>query len=305
MANSARRGPALAIATAFVLAACGAIGGSGPSATLCPPATLESVTVDTKTVPPVTYAVLIDRAYTGDAKRSPSYPWPQLPRTALETVAAALPKLDLRSGDALLGAWISHNSNQTSEIFLPITQVARAPTPDLPTAPTAPKLPLNKLECNEYAASVRTFNEAATLWRAKVTELQQGAIEQDQRNVASFVAATSAAIRAAAPAQDPVGTDIYGGLAVASGVFTANPGTHKLVVFSDMTDTIGNPVRPDLAQSEVLVALYHRDDASDQGKGQKDWEATFKALGARVPVFLPWAATTADKLAEQLKGSAR
>jgi len=204
-----------------------------------------------------------------------------------------------------LGAWISHNSNQTSEIFLPITQVARAPTPDLPTAPTAPKLPLNKLECNEYAASVRTFNEAATAWRAKVTELQQGAIEQDQRNVASFVAATSAAIRAAAPAQDPVGTDIYGGLAVASGVFTANPGTHKLVVFSDMTDTIGNPVRPDLAQSEVLVALYHRDDASDQGKGQKDWEATFKALGARVPVFLPWAATTADKLAEQLKGSAR
>ena len=57
--------------------------------------------------------------------------------------------------------------------------------------------------------------------------------------------------------------------------------------------------------TEVLVALYHRDDASDQGKGQKDWEATFKALGARVPVFLPWAATTADKLAEQLKGSAR
>ena len=305
MANSARPGPVLALATAFVLAGCGAIGGTGPSATLCPPATLESVTVDTKTVATVTYAVLIDRAYTGDAKRSPSYPWPQLPRTALETVAAALPKLDLRPGDAVMGAWISHNSNQTSEIFLPISQVKRAPTPDLPAAPTAPKLPLNKLECNEYAASVRTFNEAATVWRAKVNELQQRAMDEDQRNVASFITATSAAIRAAAPAQDPVGTDIYGGLAVASGVFTANPGTHKLVVFSDMTDTIGNPVRPDLAQSEVLVALYHRDDASDQGKGQKDWEATFKALGARVPVFLPWAATTADKLAEQLKGSAR
>jgi hypothetical protein len=305
MANSARRGPALTLVTAFVLAACGAIGGSGPSATLCPPATLESVTVDTKTVAPVTYAVLIDRAYTGDAKRSPSYPWPQLPRTALETVAAALPKLDLRPGDAVMGAWISHNSNNTSEIFLPISQVTRAPTPELPAAPTAPKLPLNKLECNEYAASVRTFNEAATVWRAKVTELEQRANDEDQRNVASFITATSAAIRAAAPAQDPIGTDIYGGLAVASGVFTANPGSHKLVVFSDMTDTIGNPVRPDLAQSEVLVALYHRDDASDQGKGQKDWEATFKALGARSPVFLAWAATTADKLAEQLKGSAR
>ncbi len=305
MTNSARRGPVLALATALVLAACGAVGGPGANATLCPPAALEPVTVDAKTSTPVTYAVLIDRAYTGDSKRSPSYPWPQLPRTALETVAAALPMLDLRPGDAVVGAWISHNSNDTSEIFLPFSQVRRAPTPELPNPPTAPKLPVNKLECNEYAANVKTFNEAAKAWRAKVTELQQRATLEDQRNVASFITATTAAIRSAAPAQDPAGTDIFGSLAVASGVFTANPGSHKLLVFSDMTDTIGNPVRPDLAQSEVVVALYHRDDASDQGKGQKDWEATFKALGARAPVFLAWAATTADKLAEQLKGSAR
>ena len=263
------------------------------------------MSVDTKSVAPVTYAVLIDRAYTGDAKRSPSYPWPQLPRTALDTVAAALPMLELRPGDALVGSWISHNSNQTSEIFLPYSQVKRAPTPDLPAAPTEPKLPVNKLECNEYAASVRSFNDAAIAWRAKVTALQQGAADENQRNVAAFISSTSAAIRAASPAQDLVGTDIYGSLAVASGVFAANPGAHKLVLFSDMTDTIGNAVRPDLAQSDVVVALYHRDDASDQGKGQRDWETAFKALGARVPVFLPWAATTADKLAEQLKGSAR
>ena len=305
MTNSARRGPVLVLATALVFAACGVIGGPGANATLCPPAALEPVTVDAKTITPVTYAVLIDRAYTGDSKRSPSYPWPQLPRTALETIAAALPMLDLRPGDAVVGAWISHNSNNTSEIFLPFGQVKRAPSPELPTAPTAPKLPVNKLECNEYAANVKTFNEAAKVWRAKVTELQQRTIDEDQRNVASFITATTAAIRGAAPAQDPVGTDIYGSLAVASSVFTANPGTHKLLLFSDMTDTIGNPVRPDLAQSEVVVALYHRDDASDQGKGQKDWEATFKALGARAPVFLAWAATTADKLAEQLKGSSR
>jgi len=305
MANSARPALALALATVFVIAGCGVIGGSGANATLCPPAALESVTVDAKAVTPVTYAVLIDRAYTGDSKRSASYPWPQLPRTALETVAAALPMLDLRPGDAVVGAWISHNSNNTNEIFLPFSQVRRAPAADLPAPPTPPKLPVNKLECNEYAANVKTFNEAAKVWRAKVTELQQRRIDEDQRNVTSFLTATSAAIRAAAPAQDPVGTDIFGSLAVASGVFTANPGTHKLLVFSDMTDTIGNPVRPDLAQSEVVVALYHRDDASDQGKGQKDWETTFKSLGARVPVFLPWAATTADKLAEQLKGSAR
>jgi len=305
MANPARPGLALTLATAFVVAGCGAIGGLGASVTLCPPAALESVTVEAKTAAPVTYAVLIDRAYTGDAKRSPSYPWPQLPRTALETVAAALPKLDLRPGDAVVGVWISHNSNHTSEIFLPFSQVKRAPTPDLPAAPTPPKLPVNKLECNEYAANVRAFNEDAKMWHAKVTELQQRAIDEDKRNITSFIVETSDAIRSAAPLQDPVGTDIFGSLAVASGVFAANPGTHKLVLFSDMTDTIGSAVRPDLAQSEVVVALYHRDDASDQGKGQKDWEATFKALGARPPVFLPWAATTADKLAEQLKGSAR
>lgn len=305
MADSARLGLTLALATAFVLASCGAFGGAAPGATLCPPAALESVTVETKAAVPVTYAVLIDRAYTGDAKRSPSYPWPQLPRTALDTVAAVLPKLDLRPGDAVIGAWISHDSNDTGEIFLPFSQVTRAPAPELPAAPTVPKLPVNKLECNEYAANVRTFNEAARAWRAKVTELQQRAIDEDARHVTSFIDATSAAIRSAAPAQDPVGTDIFGGLAVASDVFRVNPGTHKLVLFSDMTDTVGNPVRPDLAQAQVVVALYHRDDADDQGKGQKDWEATFKSLGARAPVFLPWAATTAEKLADQLKGSAR
>jgi len=102
-----------------------------------------------------------------------------------------------------------------------------------------------------------------------------------------------------------VGTDIYGGLAVAGGVFGANPGKHKLVLFSDMTDTIGNPIRPDLAQSDIVVGLYHRDDPSDQGKGQRDWETTFKTLNARTPVFLPWAATTVDKVVEQLKATGR
>ena len=295
----------MTLAMAVVLASCGAIGGGAPGATLCPPAELESVALDTKSAAPVTYAMLIDRAYTGDAKRSASYPWPQLPRTALDTVAAVLPKLDLRPGDAVIGAWISHNSNDTDEIFLPFSQVKRAAAPEYPAAPTPPKLPVNKLECNEYAANVKAFNDSAKAWRAKVTDLQQRAKDEDARNVASFLATTSAAIRAAAPAQDPIGTDIFGSLAVASGVFKANPGAHKLVLFSDMTDTIGNPVRPDLAQTEVVVALYHRDDANDQGKGQRDWEAMFKSLGARPPVFLPWAATTADKLAEQLKGAAR
>ena len=136
-------------------------------------------------------------------------------------------------------------------------------------------------------------------------EIAQRAAAQDAQTVATFVERTQAAIRGAAPVQDPVGTDIYGGLAVAGGVFGANPGKHKLVLFSDMTDTVGNPVRPDLAQSDVVVGLYHRDDPSDQGRGQRDWETTFKTLNARTPVFLPWAATTADKIVEQLKATGR
>ena len=123
--------------------------------------------------------------------------------------------------------------------------------------------------------------------------------------MATYIDRTQAAIRGASPVQDPVGTDIYGGLAVAGGVFGANPGKHKLVLFSDMTDTVGNPVRPDLAQSDVVVGLYHRDDPSDQGKGQLDWANTFKTLNARTPVFLPWAATTVDKIVEQLKATGR
>ena len=217
-----------------------------------------------------------------------------------------MPQLDLRPGDAVLGAWISHNSNHTSEIFLPFSQVKRAPTPELPAAPTPPKLPVNKLECNEYAANVRTFNSAATVWRAKVDELQQQAKDEDQRNVTSFITATTNAIRAAAPVQDPIGTDIYGSLAVASGVFEVNPGNAQAgpLLGHDRHDRQRASVRIS-RRAEVVIALYHRDDASDQGKGQKDWEATFKSLGARAPVFLSWAATTTDKLAEQLKGSAR
>jgi hypothetical protein len=213
--------------------------------------------------------------------------------------------LDLRPGDSIFGTWISHNSNDTREIFLPFSQVPRTAAAELPTAPTEPKAPLNQLECNDYATKVRAYNAAAKDWQTKVNEIQQRTADADAKAVATFINKTQTALRAAAPVQDPVGTDIYGGLAVAGGVFKANPGRHKLVLFSDMTDTVGNPVRADLTQSEVVIGLYHRDDPNDQGKGQKDWETTFRTLGAKTPVFLPWAATTPDKVAELLKGSGR
>src|SRR5437773_800960 len=286
----ARLGLALPLVAALIAAGCGGLGTSNGS--VCPAPTLEPVTTPGGSGASVTYGFLIDRAYTGDAKRSPSYPWPQLPVTALNTVATALTKLDLRPGDSVFGTWISHNSNDMREIFLPLSQVPKSSAAEYPAAPTPPKAPLNQLECNDYAAKVRA-------------DIAARAEAQDAQTVAAFIERTQAAVLATAPVQDPVGTDIYGGLAVAGGVFGANPGKHKLVLFSDMTDTVGNPVRPDLAGSDVVVGLYHRDDASDQGKGQRDWENTFKSLNARPPVFLPWAATTPDKIVEQLKASGR
>jgi hypothetical protein len=298
-----RLGFALPLVAALIGAGCGAFGASNGS--VCPAPTLEPVTRPGGSGASVTYGFLIDRAYTGDAKRSPSYPWPQLPVTALNTVAASLTKLDLRPGDSVFGTWISHNSNDTREIFLPLSQVPKSSAAAYPAEPVAPKAPINQLECNDYSAKVRAYNAAAKDWQAKVNAIAQAAADQDAQTVATFIERTQAAIRGASPVQDPVGTDIYGGLAVAGGVFGANPGKHKLVLFSDMTDTIGNPVRPDLQQSDIVVGLYHRDDPSDQGRGQRDWENAFKTLNARVPVFLPWAATTADKIVEQLKATGR
>jgi hypothetical protein len=299
----ARLSFALPLVAALVVGACGGLGSSGGS--VCPAPTLEPLTTPGTAGASVTYGFLIDRAYTGDAKRSPSYPWPQLPMTALNTVAGALTSLDLRPGDSVFGTWISHNSNDMREIFLPLSQVPKSSAAEYPVAPTPPKAPLNQLECNDYTAKVRTYNAAAKEWQVKVNDIAQAAAAQDAQLVASFVERTQAAIRSASPVQDPVGTDIYGSLAVAGGVFGANPGKHKLVLFSDMTDTVGNPVRPDLAKSDIVVGLYHRDDPSDQGKGQRDWEATFKSLNAQPPVFLPWAATTIDKVVEQLKATGR
>src|SRR5207247_2249661 len=228
----ARLGLALPLVAALIAAGCGGLGSSNGS--LCPAPTLEPVTTPGGSGAPVTSGFLIDRACTGDAKRSPSYPWPQLPMTALNTVAGALTNLDLRPGDSVFGTWISHNSNDMREIFLPLSQVPKSAAAEYPAAPTLPKAPLNQLECNDYTAKVRTYNAAAKEWQVKVNDIAQAAAAQDAQTVATFIERTQTAIRAASPVQDPVGTDIYGGLAVAGGVFGANPGKHKLVLFSDM-----------------------------------------------------------------------
>src|SRR5467141_3989042 len=156
-----RLGFALPLIAALLVAGCGGLGSTG---TICPGPTLEPVTMPAAAGASVTYGFLIDRAYTGDAKRSPSYPWPQLPMTALNTVAGALTRLDLRPGDSVFGTWISHNSNDTREIFLPLSQVPKSSAADYPAAPVAPKAPINQLECNDYSAKVRAYNTVAKEW---------------------------------------------------------------------------------------------------------------------------------------------
>lgn len=208
-----RLGFALPLVAALVVVGCGGLGSSG---VVCPGApSLEALWTPAAAAAPITYGFLIDRAYTGDAKRSPSYPWPQLPMTALNTVAGALNSLDLRPGDSVFGTWISHNSNDMREIFLPLSQVPRSTAAEYPAAPALPKAPLNQLECNDYTARVRAYNAAANDYKTKMEDITLRAAAQDAQMVTTFIDRTQSAIRAASPVQDPVGTDIYGGLAVA------------------------------------------------------------------------------------------
>src|SRR5207253_3153744 len=187
----ARLGFALPLVAALIAAGCGGLGTSNGS--VCPAPTLEPVTTPAGSGASVTYGFLIDRAYTGDAKRSPSYPWPQLPMTALNTVAGALASLDLRPGDSVFGTWISHNSNDMREIFLPLSQVPKSSAAEYPVAPVAPKAPINQLECNDYSAKVRTYNTAAKEWQTKGNDIAQAAAAQDAQTVATFIDRTEAA----------------------------------------------------------------------------------------------------------------
>ena len=109
----------------MLVTACGGLG-ADQNGTVCPAPSLTPIATPSASATPVTYGFLVDRAYTGDAKRSPSYPWPQLPRTALDTIAGALAQVDLHPGDSVFGAWISHNSNDVREIFLPLGQIPKS-----------------------------------------------------------------------------------------------------------------------------------------------------------------------------------
>jgi hypothetical protein len=246
------------------------------------------------------YVFLVDRAFSSNGKQTTSYPWPQLPTTALQTISALVSKLDLKPGDVAFGSWISHNSNDPAEIFLPLAQVAADASLDLPAQPTPVPTPLNKLACNEYGLQTATFNSAARSWQQAVDARAAELVASRHASITGFAAAARLRIAQAVPEQDTTGTDILGGLAVASGVFKVNAGTRKLVLFSDMADTVHGSVQPDLSGVDVVVALYHRDDVADQGLAQTTWRMTLQKLGARSSTFIEWAATTADKLVQLL-----
>src|SRR2546428_1774675 len=94
---------ALPLVAALLVAGCGLLGSNG-NGTVCPAPTLEPVTPPSGAGGAVTYGFLIDRAYTRDAKRSPSYPCPQLPKTPLHTPAPPPAQLALRPDDSVFAA---------------------------------------------------------------------------------------------------------------------------------------------------------------------------------------------------------
>lgn len=283
--------------------ACGQPAGSASSTGVCAPAPTTAMSPPSAlSGTPTVYVFLVDRAFSANGKQSTSYPWPQLPTTALQVVGAVIPKLDLRPGDVVFGGWISHNSNDPAEIFLPLTQVAADPPIALAASPTPVPTPLNKLACNEHALQVATYNSAAKTWQDGADAQQAKQQSARQAAVAAFTASARSKLSEAIPQRDTLGTDVYGGLAVAAGVFKVNAGARKLVLFSDLADTAQIAVQPDLSGVDVVVALYHRDDVGDQGQAQVAWRTTLQKLGARSMTFIEWAATTPDKIAQLLGG---
>ena len=293
------------IGLALVAGACGPQGAPAAAAT-CPDTSIRIVRpAAALPLKPVVYAFLVDRAFAGDARRTASYPWPQLPNTALRTVTELLPKLELRPGDAVFASWISHNSNDTREIFLPLAQVATPAAATVPPLPAEPTPPINKLDCNRFAADAAKYESESRAWQDRNQAQLNAYAAAERAAVASFIDTVSAKVKAAAVTPDPTGTDIYGGLFAASNVLRSQSEIRKLVVFSDLTDTVASKARADLDKVDVIVALYHRDDPNDQGQGQRTWDATLRGLGSRAPVFVSWAATNADRLAQLLKEGSR
>jgi hypothetical protein len=288
------------IATLIVGVGCSGPAG-GPAPTVCPPSATAALSIPS-VVPtaPTVYVFLVDRAFSSNGKASTSYPWPQLPATALQTISALMPKVDFKPGDLVLGAWISHNSNDPAEIFLPLSQIPADTPLDVPARPTPVPAPLNKLACNEYSLQIAAFNSAAKGWQEQVDTRESELVAARQASITAFVAAARSRMAQVVPQQDTVGTDVLGGLAVAAGVFKVNAGARKLVLFSDMADTVHGSVQPDMSGVDVVVALYHRDDVADQSLAQNTWRTTLQKLGAHSSTFIEWAATTPDKLVQLL-----
>src|SRR2546430_16300134 len=143
--------------------------------------------------------------------------------TALNTVAGALSNLDLRPGDSVFGTWISHNSNDMREIFLPLSQVPKSAAAEYPAAPTPPKAPINQLECNDYTAKVRTYNAAAKEWQGKVNDNPPGGGGGDARSPPTVIDQTPSANPPRPPRREPVGAGTFGGPAGRGGGCGAGP----------------------------------------------------------------------------------
>jgi len=297
--------PAIVVLLAAVLGgACGSVAAAG---TPCPAPSLDRTTEPTfEDAAPTAYYLLVDRALHADARRAASYDWPRLPRTAFAVITELLPLLALHPGDVLVGSYVAHDSGDPREVFLPIAQVPRVAPPALGARPAAPEPPLNRLDCNDYRERVAAYNAAAASWQ-KVADAQRTAWEQERHDVVRrFVAGALKRVEGLDPAPDRAGTDLYGALGAASGVFgTHAPARGKLIAFTDATDSVGHDVVPQLEGADIVFALFHRSDPGDAQRDVKMWTERLRSFGARRTAFVDWNATTATKIAQLLKEETR
>lgn len=251
-------------------------------------------------VPTVT-VFLIDRAYAPSSGRGPSYGPGELPAQAQKDLRKLLadPRFAVRGGDVQFASRISSKSNATGEVFVEADKAPVIPPPVFDEIVSAPQLPVSDLGCTAYAVQVRDYNA----WVRDETARRNAAIARwksaEVVSNGAFRDRIAAQVGAATFALDRAGTDIAGAVDVASDIFKqyrAAGARLRLLIWSDLTETVERPLHADLRGVTVVIARYRRDDIDDQAGGQKEWEPRLRERGAARVTFLRWSATSGDTI---------
>lgn len=291
------------VALVVLLSACQRAEASGCTCTVpiadAPPVGIASPSVGRATV------FLVDRAFTPAPPREASYAPSQLTTRARSTIAALLkdPGFEVAPNDVLFGATISSHSTRPEEVFLPIQAAPRLTEPDLRSHLVRP-VPEGPLECHGYCDRVMTYNQAVSAEAVGLADSVKAYVAARDDALRAFTSGLVRQLESASFATDVAGTDIWGGLygaaAVLSRARSAGVGDLRLLVFSDMVDTVGHVVPIDLSDVSVIVALYRRDAIQDDAAGKVEWERRLRLTGAKRVEFIPWSATSVSTIAGAL-----